>query len=113
MQQGKERIYVCHTYYHVYVTCLKELNLPKERRKKATLILSKMSIDFKDLRERMEETGLFEQVLEFDEKREEYFPQLERYKKQGKVFKYVFENLPYKQAGKVGSSIYSSRFQKI
>lgn len=93
MQQGKERIYVCHTYYHVYVTCLKELNLPKERRKKATLILSKMSIDFKDLRERMEETGLFEQVLEFDEKREEYFPQLERYKKNRGKFLNMFSRI--------------------
>ena len=25
----KERIYVCHTFYHVYVACLKELNLPE------------------------------------------------------------------------------------
>lgn len=86
MQQKRERIYVCHTYYHVYVTCLKELNLPKERQKKATLILSKMSTDFKDLKQRMEKTGLFEEVLEFDEKREEFFPQLERYKKnRGKI----------------------------
>lgn len=27
----KERIYVCHTYYHVYIACLKELYLPEER----------------------------------------------------------------------------------
>lgn len=25
----KERIYICHTYYHVYVACLKELTLPR------------------------------------------------------------------------------------
>ena len=24
----RDRIYVCHTFYHVYVACLKELNLP-------------------------------------------------------------------------------------
>ena len=57
----KERIYVCHTYYHVYVTFLKELNLPKEQRGKATLLLSKMSIDFENLKERVESTGLFEE----------------------------------------------------
>lgn len=72
----KERIYVCHTYYHVYVTFLKELNLPKEKRGQATVLLSKMSIDFEQLRGRLERTGLFDQVLEYDEKREDFFPQL-------------------------------------
>lgn len=78
MQQ--ERIYVCHTYYHVYVTFLKELNLAKEKRGQATLVLSKLSIDFENLKERVESTGLFEQVVEFDEKRDDFFPQLARYR---------------------------------
>ena len=77
----KERIYVCHTYYHVYVTFLKELNLPKEKRGQATLVLSKMSNDFEQLKERVERTGLFEEVLEYDEKRADYFPQLDKYRK--------------------------------
>ena len=64
----KERIYVCHTYYHVYVTFLKELNLDKAKRGQATLVLSTMSIDFENLKERVEATGLFEQVVMFDEK---------------------------------------------
>ena len=76
----KERIYVCHTYYHVYVTFLKELNLPREKRGQATLLLSKMSIDFEDLKSRVESTGLFEQVLEYDEKRDTFFPELAKYK---------------------------------
>lgn len=76
----KERIYVCHTYYHVYVTFLKELNLPKEKRGQATLVLSKMSNDFEQLKERVERTGLFEQVLEYDEKRADEFPQLNKYR---------------------------------
>ena len=76
----KERIYVCHTYYHVYVTFLKELNLPAEKRGQATLLLSKMSIDFEDLKSRVESTGLFEQVLEYDEKRDTFFPELAKYK---------------------------------
>ena len=75
----KERIYVCHTYYHVYVTFLKELNLPKEQRGKATLLLSKMSVDFENLKERVESTGLFEEVMDYDEKRAEFFPELEKY----------------------------------
>ena len=42
----KDRIYVCHTYYHVYVACLKELNLEREKRGNATLVMSTMSNDF-------------------------------------------------------------------
>ena len=77
----KERIYVCHTYYHVYVTFLKELNLPREKRGQATLVLSKMSNNFENLKERVESTGLFAEVIEFDEKREDYFPELAKYRK--------------------------------
>lgn len=76
----KERIYVCHTYYHVYVTFLKELNLPREKWGQATLLLSKMSIDFEQLKSRVERTGLFEQVMEYDEKREDFFPELEKFR---------------------------------
>ena len=77
----KERIYVCHTFYHVYITILKECNLPFERRGGATLILSKMSNDFGNLKERARECGLFEEVLEFDEKEESFFPELKKYHK--------------------------------
>ena len=76
----KERIYVCHTYYHVYVTFLKELNMPKDRQGQATLVLSKMSINFENLKERVERTRLFAEVIEFDEKREDFFPELKQYK---------------------------------
>jgi len=78
---SKERIYICHTYYHVYVSFLKELNLPKEKRGQASLVLSNMSIDFENLKERVESTGLFETVYEFDEKKDTYFPELEKYRK--------------------------------
>lgn len=76
----KERIYVCHTYYHVYVTFLKELNLPHNLRGQATLVLSSLSIDFENLAERVKGTGLFEEVIEFDEKREDFFPELASYR---------------------------------
>ncbi|MCR5753623.1 MAG: alpha-2,8-polysialyltransferase family protein [Acetatifactor sp.] len=86
----RERIYVCHTYYHVYVTFLKELKLRAERGQDkmggATLVLSKMSNNFENLKERVESTGLFEEVIEFDEKREDYFPELAEYRKGGKGF---------------------------
>lgn len=77
----KERIYVCHTYYHVYVTFLKELKLPAEQRGRATLVLSKMSCDFENLKNRVESTGLFESVIEFDEKNESFFPELAKWRK--------------------------------
>lgn len=75
----KERIYVCHTYYHVYVTCLKELTLPKSMRGQATLVLSTMSNDFGNLQERTQKSGLFEEVLMFEEKEEHFFPELKKY----------------------------------
>ena len=72
----RERIYVCHTYYHVYVTFLKEFALPEEERGHATVVLSKMSTDFENLKDRLEKTGVFEGVVEFDEKRFTEFDEL-------------------------------------
>lgn len=77
----KERIYVCHTYYHVYVACLKEFSLPREKRGQATLILSTMSNDFGSLKRRAMQCGLFEAVYMFDEKEDIFFPQLQKYHK--------------------------------
>lgn len=77
----KERIYVCHTYYHVYITILKELAMSKADYGKATLVLSKMSNDFGELKSRAEAVGLFEEILELDEKKDTFFPELEKYKK--------------------------------
>lgn len=90
----KERIYVCHTYYHVYVTFLKELNLPKEKRRQATLVLSGLSIDFENLKERVESTGLFEEVVEFDEKRDTFFPELAKYRRNtGNLLKNIWNRI--------------------
>lgn len=77
----KERIYVCHTYYHVYVACLKEFFLPKEKQGQASLVLSTMSNDFGNLKERAWKSGIFEQVFMFEEKSAEFFPELEKYHK--------------------------------
>lgn len=75
-KEKKSRIYVCHTFYHAYIACLKELDLPKEKWGEATLVLSKMSNDFGNLRERVAKSGLFEAVLDYDEKEESFFPEL-------------------------------------
>lgn len=84
------RIYVCHTYYHVYVTFLKELKLFREQAAedigRADLVLSSLSNDFEDLKSRVERTGVFRRVIEFDEKREDFFPELARWRKGGSGF---------------------------
>lgn len=86
--EGQDRIYVCHTYYHVYVTFLKELALRAEQADQGQddlgrpdLVLSKMSNNFENLKQRVESTGLFRRVIEFDEKREDFFPELAEYRK--------------------------------
>ena len=78
-QKFKSRIYVCHTYYHVYVSILKELSLPKEEQGTATLVLSKLSTDFEKLRERVAAAGIFAEIYEYDEKRQEASPELAKY----------------------------------
>ena len=77
--KNEGRAYVCHTYYQAYVSILKELNLPEEERGKATLLLSTMSTDFENFKERVESTGIFKEVLMYGERRD--FPQLEKYQK--------------------------------
>lgn len=70
------RVYICHTFYHVYVATMRELNLRKKNNNssvesiedRATLILSTMSNNFGSMKERAEKSGVFEQVLFFDEK---------------------------------------------
>ena len=83
----KDRVYVCHTYYHVYVACLKELNLPEKERKKADLVLSTMSNDFGDLKSRALRCGLFDEVYMFEEKEDVNFPEVMKYHKdRGNLF---------------------------
>lgn len=80
LQMAKKRIYICHTYYHVYVSFLKEFALPKEEQGHATMVLSKMSTDFEDLKDRLERVHYFEEVIAFDEKRDTEFAELAKYK---------------------------------
>lgn len=75
----KERIYICHTFYHVYISCLKELWTGRPKSGQATIVLSLMSNDFGDLKTRLENAALFTEVLEYDEKPKSYFPELKKY----------------------------------
>ena len=78
MKKTKGRIYICHTFYHAYIACLKELNRDKEKWGQASLMLSSMSNDFGNLKERAEKSGLFREVIPFDEKEESFFPELSK-----------------------------------
>lgn len=66
----KDRIYVCHTFYHLYVALLKEYNIPDENHGMATIVLSRMSNDFGDIDERLKKVSFIEDVFFYDEKRD-------------------------------------------
>ena len=79
MNQDRERIYVCHTFYHVYVTLLKEYDLPEEKWGQAEIALSTLSTDFGNLKERLEQCGMFRKVYTLIEKKHTEFPELAKY----------------------------------
>lgn len=81
-KKQRPRIYVCHTLYHVYVSVLKEMNLPQTDgpKGKADIALSKVFMDFENLGERLKASGVFDRVLTLDERRAENFPDIMKYK---------------------------------
>lgn len=100
----KKRIYVCHTFYHVYVACLKELALLRRKEAgsgkinepEATLVLSKMSNNFAGLKERAAGSGIFEEVVEFDEKDFTCFPELMPLKENtGSLFRNMLNRMKF------------------
>ena len=95
------RIYVCHTFYHVYVSILKEMKLEREDAayEKGDIALSSISTDFGDLEERLRKTGIFRQVMALDEKREEFFPQLAKYRKNySNILKHMVNRMIFTKA---------------
>ena len=87
---------MCHTYYHVYVACLKELALPAAKRGIATLVLSTMSNDFGNLRERAMRCPLFEETVLFEEKADTFFPELQKYHTdRGNLFLNMLSRMKY------------------
>ena len=69
-----KRVYVCHTFYHVYIACLKEFYFNDGA--EADLILSKMSNRFGTMVDRARNCPVFNNVYEFDEKEYTEFPDL-------------------------------------
>lgn len=95
-----DRIYVCHTYYHAYVAFLKEFHLRREKGLEAagdaSLVLSSMSINFEQFGERVKATGLFADVISFDEKRDDQFPELLALRKdQGNIVSNMWQRIRF------------------
>lgn len=102
-----DRIYVCHTYYHAYVAFLKELQLRREKGKEgsgeAALVLSRLSTDFEQFGERVEATGLFVRVIFFDEKRDDYFQELQDFRRdRGNILSNMWQRI-----------LFTKRFAKL
>ena len=116
--KSRKRIYVCHTFYHVYIACLKELQLLGQlgeknssdvrdlsevrdlsdicNEDKADLLLSSMSNDFGNLQERLEKSGLFREVKPFDEKEDTFFPELAKYRQDtGNLIKNMLQRIKF------------------
>ena len=97
MNKTKSRIYVCHTFYHVYVSILKEMKRVREDKadyKKADIALSSISTNFENLNERLRKTGIFNEVFDLDEKREDFFPELAKYRQNySNIFKHMINRM--------------------
>jgi len=92
----KERIYVCHTFYHAYISVIKELNLPKDRRGGASLVLSTMSNDFGEMGQRALNSGLFEAVYNYDEIEDVKCPEVMKYHEdRGSTFLNLLQRIKY------------------
>lgn len=79
-----KRVYVCHTYYHVYVTFLKEFALIRDEGDdagKADIVLSTISTGMEEsFVQRLKASGVFGEVFVVDEKKDSFFPELSKYK---------------------------------
>lgn len=92
----RKRIYICHTFYNVYVSLLKEWNLPEKERGKADIALSTMSTDFSGLKQRLEASGVFGSVFLLEEKRDSHFPELLKYKKSyHNILRHLYNRIVY------------------
>lgn len=107
-----KRVYVCHTFYHVYIACLKELQ--RNDTPNADLLLSTMSNDFGDIKNRLDQSGLFSKVYMYEEKEESNFPELKKYHKDyGNLVLNMFSRMIFfKKFGKLSEPFVPVDFKK-
>lgn len=109
-----KRIYVCHTFYNVYVSLLKEFNLPEGEQGKADIALSTMSTDFSGLQERLASSGVFGRIYLLEEKRDSYFPELAKYKRSyHNIVRHLYNRIVYtKKLGKLEEAYMTVDFRQ-
>ncbi len=92
LDKTKSRIYVCHTFYHVYVAILKEMKHQREDAdyQRGDIALSEISTKFGELGGRLSGTGIFDKVIALDEKHENFFSELSKYRQNyGNILKHM------------------------
>ncbi|PKO98499.1 MAG: hypothetical protein CVU13_10095 [Bacteroidetes bacterium HGW-Bacteroidetes-8] len=104
-----KRIYICHTYYNVFVSLLKEFNYQRIDQNKGSIALSMMSTKFNDLAARLKCLNIFNEVLELNEVHPTKFKQKFKYSinqsRWWNPYQWVINNVLYwryiaKQTGK-------------
>lgn len=98
-----KRVYICHTYYHEYVAFLMEMNLGKEHFGEATLLLSTMSNNFGDMKDRVEKSGVFKDVYYLEEKEDVTSEEVMKYHQdKGNIVLNLLQRIKYtKMLGKL------------
>lgn len=108
------RVYICHTYYHVYMSVVKELALKHtseaspdakagaddalamNKKPEADIILSTMSNDFESLPDRLRASGIFGQVFIYDEQSDVTSPEvMSHHKDYGNIIFNMFHRIIY------------------
>ncbi len=92
--QVPSRVYICHTFYHVYVAVMKELVLFRDG--KADLILSTMSNDFTAIRDSLPASGVFHRIYEYEEQPDTSSEDVMRYHRdKGNLFLNLLQRIRY------------------
>ncbi len=94
--ERKDRIYICHTYYHVYIATVKELVKRKADHNRADIVLSTMSNNFENLQQRLEASGVFDHVFMYEEKEDITSDEVMRYHKdKGNIIANLIQRITY------------------
>ncbi len=90
------RVYICHTYYHVYIAVVKELVGRRERSGSADIILSTMSNDFESLEDRLKKSGVFENIYTYDEQEDVTSEEVMKYHRdRGNIILNLMQRITY------------------
>ena len=92
----KDRVYICHTYYHAYIAVVKELVARHDKRGSADIVLSTMSNNFEKLPERLALSGVFDNVFMYDEKEDVTSDEVMSYHKdKGNIVANLIQRITY------------------